>query len=379
MTISTAEFSQLVYKIYLGARPERSWTLFLGAMAEYLRCEAAILVLQIPGATMGVTIFTHSAKLEASGNFCAQYIALDPLVNLPDSRIVSVREHIAPIELEATDFYRHCLAPAGLRYALGIDLREEPRYLARLRLARAAAQGNFSGEENALLGLLVPHVKAALSVRIEADRTRVERTHYAQAMDRLEMAAVVLDEDGRVIYTSPLADSILAERNGISMMKDFLALSSHEDTKTFREMVGRCIEARRQGRPSGGEVMRIRREEGRSDLSVIVRPYATQPGDESSSLASSVAVFLHAEPDEEAREHFAPSDIIQKLFGLTAKEASVALRLASGRTLQEAAEDLGITQSTARAHLRSIFAKTGIDRQTKLVRALLKSVAMLAL
>jgi DNA-binding CsgD family transcriptional regulator len=379
MTISTADFSQLVYKIYLGARPEKSWTPFLAAMAERLGCQAAILVLQVPGATMGVTTYTHNAQLEAAGNYFAQYIALDPLVNLPDSRIVSVREHIAPMDLENTDFYRHCLAPAGLRHALGIDLREERRYLARVRLARTAAQGYFSSDENALLGLVLPHIKAALSVRIDADRTRVERTHYAEAMDRLEMAAIVLDESGRVIYTSPLADSLLAERNGIFMVKDFLTLSSHEDTKTFREMVGRCIEARRKGRPSGGEVMRIHRGESKTDLSVIVRPYANQPGDESSSLASSVAVFLHAEPDEQARDHFVPSDSVQKLFGLTAKEASVALRLASGRTLQEAAEDLGITQSTARAHLRSIFAKTGIDRQTKLVRALLKSVAMLGL
>lgn len=379
MTISTADFSQLVYKIYLGARPEKSCTPFLAAMAERLRCQLAILVLQIPGATVGVTIHAHSAQLQVTGSFCAQYIALDPLVNLADSRIISVREHIAPLELESTDFYRHCLSPAGLRYVLGIDFREERRYLARLRLARSGAHGEFGAKDSALLNLLLPHIKAALGVRIEADRTRVERTHYAAAMDRLEMAAIVLDEGGRVIYTSPLADSLLAERDGIFMVKDFLALSNHDHTKTFREMVRRCVEARREGRPSGGEVMRIHRGQGRPDLSVIVRPYATQPGDENSSLASSVAVFLHAEPDERVRDHFVPSDTVQKLFGLTAKEASVALRLASGRTLQEAAEDLGITQSTARAHLRSIFSKTGIDRQTKLVRALLKSVAMLGL
>jgi DNA-binding CsgD family transcriptional regulator len=40
-------------------------------------------------------------------------------------------------------------------------------------------------------------------------------------------------------------------------------------------------------------------------------------------------------------------------------------------------DDLDITLNTARAHLSSIFAKTGIDRQARLVRAILRSVAAL--
>ena len=55
----------------------------------------------------------------------------------------------------------------------------------------------------------------------------------------------------------------------------------------------------------------------------------------------------------------------------------LALALANGQTLQEAAVTLGISLNTARAHLRAIFAETGIDRQTKLVHAILRSVAAL--
>nr|MDT0253635.1 LuxR C-terminal-related transcriptional regulator [Endozoicomonas sp.] len=51
--------------------------------------------------------------------------------------------------------------------------------------------------------------------------------------------------------------------------------------------------------------------------------------------------------------------------------------LANGLTLDETAEELGISRNTARAHLRSIFSKTGVTRQTMLVRLILKSVATL--
>jgi len=51
--------------------------------------------------------------------------------------------------------------------------------------------------------------------------------------------------------------------------------------------------------------------------------------------------------------------------------------LAKGNTLDEAADKLGVRRNTARTHLRSIFGKTGVTRQTMLVRMLLKSVISL--
>ena len=48
--------------------------------------------------------------------------------------------------------------------------------------------------------------------------------------------------------------------------------------------------------------------------------------------------------------------------------------LANGLTLDEAADAMGIKRNTARAHLRSVFVKAGVTRQTELVRILLNGV-----
>lgn len=68
---------------------------------------------------------------------------------------------------------------------------------------------------------------------------------------------------------------------------------------------------------------------------------------------------------------------MRKLFDLTPAETSLAILLTNGLTLEEAAEELGISKNTARAHLRSIFSKTGVTRQATLVRILLGSVVPL--
>ena len=377
MSIQIAAFSQLVHKIYAGAVPPNTWDLFVTALAELLHSKAAVLLVQLPSASHPGLIDMYNADSDRARRHYAQYIALDPFSNLPDAKVVTLHEYLAPEEVENSEFLRQCLAPADLIFAVGVDLRQEGRYVARLRLARSRAMGNFSAEEKTLITQLVPHLRAALNIYTELDRTRLDRSHYASAMDRLEVATIILDETGRVLHTSPLAEALLSERDGIFMMQDHLALSSHDASRRFKEMVKRSLEARREGRPMVAEVMRIHRSGGRPDLTIVVRPSTGRANQSGPFLMSSVAVFLSVETTNDVVREDLPSGTIQKLFGLTPREAALALRLAGGRTMQEAAEDLGISQSTARAHLRAIFSKTGLDRQTKLVRTILKSVAML--
>lgn len=58
--------------------------------------------------------------------------------------------------------------------------------------------------------------------------------------------------------------------------------------------------------------------------------------------------------------------VLQMLFGLTPSEARVALHIAEGQDLRGVCDEFSITYATARAHLRSIFQKTGVRRQAEL-------------
>ena len=64
----------------------------------------------------------------------------------------------------------------------------------------------------------------------------------------------------------------------------------------------------------------------------------------------------------------APSDALSALFDLTAAEARVFSKIAAGKTLAEAAGDLGVEASTAKTHLLRVFNKTGTHRQAELVK-----------
>jgi len=62
--------------------------------------------------------------------------------------------------------------------------------------------------------------------------------------------------------------------------------------------------------------------------------------------------------------------VLRTLFGLTPAEEKVAIGLGRGKTLNEIAAELSISKETARKHLAQIFAKTGVNRQSQLVKIL---------
>lgn len=73
----------------------------------------------------------------------------------------------------------------------------------------------------------------------------------------------------------------------------------------------------------------------------------------------------------EARNTNVPAaDLLRLLFDLTPAEARLARLIALGHTAPRAAAQLGIQANTARAHLKAIYAKTGLAGQTELALAL---------
>ena len=60
-------------------------------------------------------------------------------------------------------------------------------------------------------------------------------------------------------------------------------------------------------------------------------------------------------------------------FGFTPAKTIFALEITEGDGRKATAERLGISVGTARSHLSKIFDKTGVTRQAKLVRLLLRN------
>jgi DNA-binding CsgD family transcriptional regulator len=69
-----------------------------------------------------------------------------------------------------------------------------------------------------------------------------------------------------------------------------------------------------------------------------------------------------------------PGVALAKIYGLTPAEVRVLLAMSPGFGIKEAADILGIGETTAKTHLQRIFSKTGTSKQTELMILLRNSV-----
>jgi DNA-binding CsgD family transcriptional regulator len=66
-----------------------------------------------------------------------------------------------------------------------------------------------------------------------------------------------------------------------------------------------------------------------------------------------------------------PEERLRQAYGLTRAEAALTVRLVEGMSVREAARALGVTENTAKAQLKAVFAKLEVNRQSALVRRVL--------
>lgn len=364
---------RLALLMHEGALDPKRWREFLEGLGRRLK-GAATLLLRSPHVAEAGLLYSWGGSDEVLAQYAHNYFPLDPFVNLPEKQVITMHDFVPVEQLERSRFYTEYLIPWDSVYNLGVDVRDGDRLYARLRLTRGRRAGNFTSAERRFVEYLVPHFDIAMRTHAALDATKMERAIYADAMDHLTLATVILDASGHVIHTNALARDILHRQDGIALANDTLALTHPADAQRLRDAIGRAIAVGRAAKPGIVEVLRARRPSGAGHYGIMIRPAAGSVEADEATVSPAVAVFISV---EEGPQTPPPVETIRKLFELTHKEAQLALCLANGRSLQEAANELGITLNTARAHLRSTFSKTGIDRQARLVRAILRSVAQL--
>jgi DNA-binding CsgD family transcriptional regulator len=367
-----AEFSELIGLVYEGALEERPWHAFLGRLRDVMGAVATTLVLRPALAGRAGLVLTEGGSSEGIALYRDGLFMADPFVDLPPGEVVALHEIIALEELEQTELYRLCMAPGGLYDSLGADLRIGDMLEARLRVARSRGARAFGASEKRLCAALLPHLERAIRIHARLHRVESERALYAGAIEQLAVGAIILDEDGGVVGTNELAAQILSRCDGIDIVNGVLRVEGRREAAELKRVVSELLDERRSGKPGVVQALRIPRPSGKADLGLIVRPFSSDVTSQFAHLPA-VAIFI-SDPEERSQ---APAQVLGKLFGFTPTEAQLALELANGLNLDDAARELGMSRNTARAHLRSVFAKTGISRQSALVRLILKSVASL--
>jgi DNA-binding CsgD family transcriptional regulator/PAS domain-containing protein len=364
-------FEELLESIYEGPFEDAPWRSFLEVIQRSLEAETAGIILWRPGGDRGVVLAETVGRewIAMSGDaFFETYLALDPFVDLPPGRPITFDELVPDeAELLASELHAQYMRPMGIRYALGVDVKGPTGLELRLRAARSPTSRDFSDDEKSACARLVPHLERSLEIFAKIRRMEARRALYEGVMDQIATGMMLLDEGGNVLQMNRAAQKIIDD-GGLSIIDGKLHIEDEDAAVELRRLIHEAGASEERRKPSVMAALRVQNGAGAPSLSLLVRPLpAGAGGDAGSPIAT---VFL-SRPEE---RHSIPPEIIQQLFGLTKTESSVTSLLAQGIGVEEIASRLGVSVYTVRTHIRSVFKKTGVSKQTELIRRVLKSL-----
>lgn len=177
---------------------------------------------------------------------------------------------------------------------------------------------------------------------------------FGRIFDALGFATVIIGGEGEVLQVSRLAEQHLGA--GLVIKTRSLAATDPASDKELQTILKEHLDGNGRERDAVG----LRRVDRRP---LILRIVELTP--DMRPLFEG-AKFVAALVDPDICPEPSPG-LLQQVFGLTKKEAHVAIQLICGDTLQEMAEKTGVSVGTVRSQAKAVFAKTGTNRQAELV------------
>lgn len=165
--------------------------------------------------------------------------------------------------------------------------------------------------------------------------------------------ACIADPCGRLIWFNQAFTNLLAVTDVCRASETHLSFSDRAAQARFLAFVSSL----------NGEPGAFLAQQGGEHAYLIFRCELVRPKNRPPAVA--VMVF-----DSLRTADFVWSDI-GGVFGLTASEAAIARRLVDGSGLSVLARELGITEETAKTHLRRIYAKIGVGSREEFYARLL--------
>ncbi len=238
-----------------------------------------------------------------------------------------------------------------------------------MAFCRKAGAPQLSDEDRNLLDLLLPHVRQAVKINRHLQERSVLHDVMQERFDQLSTGVVLLDHEGRVVFSNAWARRLFREPGGISCESGRLLVSAPEQNRKLEHLIEHCIRtAHMKGVINDGYLSVSRGAENKPPLAVSVSSYVGNL-DNMTILARQSCVMLLLFDVERRRS--ARRYVLEELYNLTETEALLATSLASGKTIKELAETNSVSRETLRSQLKRVFHKTNTNRQSDLVKLVL--------
>jgi DNA-binding CsgD family transcriptional regulator len=232
---------------------------------------------------------------------------------------------------------------------------------AALLIRRSQSLGDFTDPDLRILDEIVECLFAILAIpmRIETDAISA----ISQALDRIQIAYIVLDDRLRIFSANTSAERLIENGEYFHKSNGVFDFSDPFVAERFRQNIDDMLSKASTG-----------------DRVVAIPSHSTGP-----AITCTLSVrrrrneYIFGPPlislaiGAKAKGDSATVEQLQKL-GITRAEAELCIGLLNGDSIKSYSQRKGIATATARTHLKRVMLRLGVRRQPDLVRILMQQL-----
>jgi DNA-binding CsgD family transcriptional regulator len=240
---------------------------------------------------------------------------------------------------------------------------EEDDTLVVPAVQRGAVHQDFDDSERAVLGLISPHIGRVTRLKQLLPSGGIQKDDLVAGLDAFDEAIILLDARGIVRFMNGRAAEMAVRKDGFSVHRGVLVAGDRDCRDALDRLIAKSLHLALMNSLEAPEPVVLRRPNARKPLllSAFVVP---------DSGTGRVSVLIRGR--EMSPPRVPKIEAIQTALGLTVTEARLALAIAQGASLSEHAERVGISEHTARAHMRNIREKLKVRRQADVIRRVME-------
>jgi len=373
--IDDKKIIELTEQLYCTAFDVAAWDGVLASITDHFNGTLATLMTQDPVSGHTEAFLTHNMDITSVKAYADHYAAISTLVPHAQSYGVGevFTEQMVPDQQEYLNSatYNDYFRPLGADHLVQTLLAKDDATVTTILFRRDRRSGPYEEDDKEDLRRLFPHLEQAHRVHLALSKASQKNMALTETIDCLKVGVILVDHRGRVVHFNRVAQDILNDNDGFAINRGGRIVSALPDERRdLNRLIDQVCRREKQVEIDPGGAMRLSRPSCRRSYTLLVAP-VLQHGKNGDKTPA--AVIFIGDPE---KAHNLPPHTISHHFGLTSGEAMLVSGLIEGTSLRDVADQLAITEHTARSVLKKVFAKTETNRQSDLVSLVLSAPAI---
>ena len=295
--------------------------------------------------------------------------AIPRLYGLRDNELVQKSDLYTDQEKNTSAVYNEFRRVNGTQNGLFMGLDGLDGCSTVLSFGDSTEREGWGHDQIRVIKRLAPHIRQFARVRRALADAEALGASLMELLENRRSGIIQLDRRGRILEANDRARGILLKRDGLHDEQGVLAAGIQEENAELQRLLAQALPP--YGVQGAGGSMKITRRKARMPLVLEIHPVQRMGTDYRAWRVGALVLVV----DLATRPRVDP-DLAAAVLGLTPTESRVAVAVATGQTVAGTADALGCAESTVKTHLKRVYRKLGIRKQTELVRRVLSLDAL---